>query len=132
MKKITTGTKIIFKETGEKYSLKQTETGFDITPVKLSKKLESESYNFEEFLEHFNNNEITIEGFDEHDNTTVEPQIINYMHEYKITDYRLQITNLENKIQELICENNSLKEKNSVLEEKNKSLEEVIISEKEA
>ncbi len=124
MKKITTGTKIFFNETKEKFSLKQNETGFDITPVKLSKKLESEHYTFEEFMERFRNGEISIEGFDEHDNNTVEAQIINYMHQHKISIYAVSIDNLKTELEEKDNLFKSLEENNKSLEENNKSLEE--------
>lgn len=80
-KQIITNTKITFKETGDKFTLTQTENGFDVKQVKLSKNIPHEPYTFQELLELYESGQITIEGFEEGDAGLVHSILTNYVYQ---------------------------------------------------
>lgn len=112
MKKITTATEITFKKTGDKFTLTQTETGFDVRQVKLSKTVPAESYSFEELLDLYDSGKISIENFEDADAGLVRSILTGYMYNAKL---KLQL-----------AENAKLTATNAGLEKKIESLEETI------
>lgn len=100
-KQITTGTKITFKETNEKFMLTQTETGFDVRQIKLSKNVAAEHYNFQEFLDEYEKGNIAIDGFEDTDAGLVHSIMTNYIYQ----------TNLKS----MVKENKTLKSENETL-----------------
>lgn len=143
MKTITTGTEITFVKTGDKFTLTQSEMGFDITPVRLSKNLSPEPYTYQELLDLYENGKITIEGFEPADSPLVISIITNYMHtteiskkevslnektteleakNLEITNQLSQITSLEEEIRALKEENGELKSRNLELTKENTRL----------
>lgn len=115
MKTITTGTEIAFKKTGEKYTLTQTETGFDVKQIRLSKNTPHEPYSFQEFLDLYESEYISIEGFQEADAPLVKSILTNYIH---ATD----IARLNSEKEELVTSNLKLTGENSDLIAANKEL----------
>ena len=103
-KEIITGTKITFKETGDKFTLTQTDTGFDLRQVKLSKNLAAEPYTFQELLELYESGQITIEGFEETDAALARSIITNYI-------YNSNIKTQLNTIEQLTAKNKELTDK---------------------
>lgn len=142
MKTITTGTEITFIKTGDKFTLTQSETGFDITPVKLSKNLNAEPYTFQEFLDLYQSGKITIEGFENADKSLVISIITNYIHtteiankqvslnekDLEITNQLSQITSMENEIRSLKEENGELQSRNLELNKENTRLTQAVES----
>lgn len=122
-KQISTGTKITFKETGDKFTLSQTETGFDVKQVKLSKNIPHESYTFQELLELYERGQITIEGFEEGDAGLAHSILTNYIYQANL---KVQIAANE----QLKTENEQLKSENEQLTVKVSEFEN-IISEKD-
>lgn len=121
-KVITTGTEITFKKTGDKFSIEQTEIGFKITPLKLTKKNESEEYSYQEIMDLYESGKISFEGFDdEKDSSHVKSILVSYMHQSIVKTQLQQIKELSDKITEL-------SDKNKELEDKNKELEKAIIA----
>lgn len=110
MKQITDGTRITFKETGEKYTLKQTETGFDVRQVKLSKNTPDEPYTFQELLDLYESGQIIIEGFEETDAALVKALINNYIYQANLKQKLVEIEALKQTIEKLKEENTSLAE----------------------
>lgn len=122
MKTIGTGTEIIFTKTGEKFELIQTDTGFDVKPVKFSKNVPAEHYSFQDILDEYEAGRITIAGFEEGDTALVKAQILNHMYaadkKIKIDEIsalkktseelKLEITNLKAKVQEISEANGGL------------------------
>ena len=109
-KQITTGTKIIFKETGDKFYLTQTDTGFELRQIKLSKNVPAESYSFQEFLDLYERGDITIDGFEDADKGLIHSIITNYIYQSNLKD---KLTDNE----KLKAENEKLKETNNNLEQ---------------
>lgn len=122
MKTITTGTEITFTKTGEKHTLTQTDTGFDVKLVKLSKNIPSEPYSFQELLDLYEAGQITISGFEEADAPLVRSIITNYMHSTTLKDALVKIHNLEKNVEQLTNTNEELTYEKRELEVMNKNL----------
>lgn len=93
-KKITTGTKITFTETNDKFELTQTPTGFDVKRIKLSKNITPEPYTFQELLDLYGAGKITINGFEEADAALVNSILTNYIHTTEIEILKADITRI--------------------------------------
>lgn len=115
MKTITTGTEITFTKTGEKFTLTQTDTGFDVKQVKLSKNVAAEPYSFQELMDLYEAGNITIAGFEETDDALIKSIITNYMHAAALKEKLTTIQNLEEKIEQLKAENKEITAKNEKL-----------------
>lgn len=118
-KTISTGTKITFKETGEKFILTQTETGFDARQIKFSKNVQPEHWAFSEFLTEYENGNILIDGFEEGDAGLVHSIITNYVYQ---TNLKVQLEANE----QLKVENSKLTTENTELTTKVSELENTI------
>lgn len=121
-KKITTDTKITFKETGDKFRLTQTGTGFDLTIIRLTKKNEPESYSFQEFLDLYERGEIIIDGFEEADAPLVKSIITNYIHSGEIESLKANVFTLTGEKEALSAQITELTTQNSDLTTKNEQL----------
>lgn len=126
MKQIVTGTKITFKETGDKFYLTQIDTGFDLRQIKLSKNVPAESYTFQEFLELYESNQIIIEGFEEADIALGKSIITNYIYNTTLKDQISQIEKLTARNDELTTLNEELTAKNVQLKIDNAALTEAL------
>jgi len=122
MKTIATGTEITFTKTGEKHTLTQTDTGFDVKLVKLSKTVPSEPYSFQELLDLYEAGQITFSGFEESDAALVRSIITNYMHSSTLKGALVKIQELEKKVEELTTSNTELAYEKKELEVMNKNL----------
>lgn len=122
MKTITTGTEITFTKTSDKFTLTQTETGFDVRQIKLSKNIPHEPYSFQELLDLYKQGHISIQGFEEGDNALVESIITNYIHGEQIGILNAEKTALSSAIQELKLTIASLDEQKSALDTINNEL----------
>lgn len=93
-KTITHGTKITFTETNDKFELiknPDNTTGFDVKPIKLSKKIPTEPYTFQELLNEYEKGNITINGFEEADAPLVKSILTNYIHTTEIETLKADI-----------------------------------------
>lgn len=136
MKTITTGTEITFTKTGEKYSLTQTDTGFDVKPLRLGKNIPSEPYSFQELIDLFEAGDITFHGFEQADAALVKSQLMNHIYncnlkstkqEYDVIAKRVeQLTELNNELQESVqdlkSDNQELRDANEALTKENSGL----------
>lgn len=109
-KQITTSTEITFKKTKDIFELTQTETGFDVKPVKFSKNVPAEPWTFQELLDEYEAGKISIEGFEDADASHVRSILTSYIHQAIVKVQLVQI-------QELTARNEELTARNKVLEE---------------
>jgi len=121
-KTITTGTKITFTETNDKFELIQTPTGFDVKPIKLSKNIPTEHYTFQELLDEYESNKITIQGFEEADAALVKSIFTNYIHSTEIEILKADIIRITGEKEVLESANQQLTTVNGELAEANKGL----------
>lgn len=105
MKTITTATEITFKKTGEKFTLTQTDTGFDVKQIRLSKNTPHEPYSFQELLDLYEAGHISIEGFEETDGPLIQSILTNYIHTTQIEALKADITRLNGEKEELAASN---------------------------
>ena len=115
MKTIITGTKITFTETGDKFEIIQTPTGFDVKPIKLSKNIPTEPYTFQELLEVYESGKITIQGFEEADAPLVRVMLTNYIHTTEIESLKADITRITGEKEALEAANQQLTATNTEL-----------------
>lgn len=110
MKTIQSGTEITFTKTGDKHTLTQTDTGFDVKLVKLSKNIPSEPYSFQELIDLFEAGDITFKGFEEGDAALVKSQLMNYIYNSGLKSKIEDLTQAQKRIEELTALNNQLQE----------------------
>ncbi len=122
MKTITTGTKITFTETGDKFELIETTTGFDVKRIKLSKNITPEPYTFQELLDLYEAGKITIHGFEEADAALVKSILTNYIHTTEIESLKAVIQKLTTTNGELATTNGQLATANEKLTAENSEL----------
>lgn len=123
MKTITTGTKITFKETGDKFTLTQTETGFDVKQVKLSKNIPHEPYTFQELLDLYESGQITIEGFEEGDAGLIHSILTNYIYQANLKDKLAEIETFKSQIEYLKSQLTKISELENIIAEKDTKIE---------
>lgn len=133
-KNITTGTKITFTQTNDKFELIQTDTGFDVKPIKLSKNIPTEHYTFRELLQEYENNKITIQGFEETDTPLIKSIFTNFIHTTEIETLKAEIIQiiaekeaLKSTNQELIISNDTLTAENKEITAKNEKLNAALV-----
>lgn len=122
MKTITTGTKITFTETGDKFELAQNVTGFDVKRIKLSKNITPEPYTFQELLDLYESGKITIQGFSEGDEALVKSILTNYIHTTEIEALKADITRITGEKEALKVENEQLTTESLQLKTTNQEL----------
>lgn len=108
MKSIITGTEITFTKTGEKFNLTQTDTGFDIRQVKLSKNVPAEPYSFQELIDLFEAGDIIFQGFEEGDGLLVKSQLLNYIYNSNLKSTQQQHDVKAKRVEELTILNDQL------------------------
>ena len=111
-------TKITFKEDGKKHSVTQTENGFDVKELRLGKNIPVDHYTFQEFLQLFEDDQITIDGFAETESHHVKEKIQNLIHTTEINALKAKIINLTDENMKLTDENDELKIEITNLKEK--------------
>lgn len=114
-KTITTGTKITFTETGDKFELIKTDTGFDVKAVKLSKNNPTEHYTFQELFDLYASTMITIHGFEAMDAPLVKSIFTAYIHEKEISDLKADITRITGEKEAMEAANQQLTTANGEL-----------------
>lgn len=115
MKTIDTGTKITFTETGDKFELIQTPTGFDVKRIKLSKNITPEPYTFQELLDLYEAGKITINGFEEGDAALVKSILTNYIHTTEIESLKADLVKVTGEKEALETTNQQLTTANGEL-----------------
>lgn len=115
MKTITTGTKITFTETGDKFELIQTPSGFDVKRIKLSKNITPEHFTFQELLDLYESGKITIQGFEEADAALINCIFINHIHNTEIEALKADVTRITDEKEVLEAANQQLTTANGEL-----------------
>lgn len=121
-KNITTGTKITFTETNDKFELIQTATGFDVKRIKLSKNITPEHFTFQELLDLYESGKITINGFEETDTSLVKSIFINHIHTTEIETLKSDIIRITSEKEVIKTSNEELTSANNTLTIENKEL----------
>lgn len=121
-KTIDTGTKITFKETGDKFILTKTQYGFDLKKIMLSKDIKPELWSFHELGILIEKGEISIDGFEETDTSLALSIMTNYMHDSVINSMKVEMEKLNVENQRLIQEHEKLIAENQELSTSNKEL----------
>lgn len=83
-----------FTRTGKEYSLKKTDTGFDMHQIDLDDKLPPVFKTFQQLLDLSKNGQIVFAGFEEKKNEA-ELILINCIHQAEISELKAQIKTLE-------------------------------------
>lgn len=112
MKTITTGTEITFTKTNDKFELTQTDIGFDIKPIKLSKNVTSEPYSFQELLDLYEAGKITIEGFEEADGALIRSILTNYVYNTTLKSQIIEIESLKSSLEKTTHNHQELTKEN--------------------
>ncbi len=121
-KKIETGTEITFKKTGEIYGLTQTESGFEVKKIKLSKNPECEHYSFQELIDLYESGDITFQNFGEADASLVKSQLLNYIYQSGMKTKIDEVQSITKINETLTTTNEEFTTKNAELSEKNTEL----------
>lgn len=121
-KTIVTGTEITFKKTGEAYTLTQTETGFEVKKIKLSKNPETENFSFQELIDLYEKGDITFQNFGEADAPLVKSQLMNYIYNAATKTQIIEVESIKKINETLTTTNEELNTKNASLSEKNTEL----------
>lgn len=82
-----------FPRTGKEYSLEKTATGFNLRLIDLDDQIPAISKTFQQLLELSQSGQIVFAGFEEKKNEA-ELILLNCMHEEKIADFELKISDL--------------------------------------
>lgn len=108
-----------FPRTGKEYSLEKTATGFNLRLIDLDDQIPAISKTFQQLLELSQSGQIVFAGFEEKKNEA-ELILLNCMHEEKIADFELKISDLTARAAEqktaLEAEIATLKESNAALQ----------------
>ena len=114
-------TEVKFLRTGTEYTLEKTATGFNCRQVDFDDKPPIYR-SFQQLLDHSQSKQISFKGFEEKKNEA-ELILLNCMHEEKITNYELRVTELTAENQAIQKENETLKNIITGLEEAKKIAE---------
>lgn len=108
-----------FPRTGKEYSLEKTAIGFNLRLIDLDDQIPAISKTFQQLLELSQSGQIVFAGFEEKKNEA-ELILLNCMHEEKIADFELNISDLTTQASEqktaLEAEIATLKESNAALQ----------------
>lgn len=108
-----------FPRTGKEYSLEKTATGFNLRLIDLDDQIPAISKTFQQLLELSQSGQIVFAGFEEKKNEA-ELILLNCMHEEKIADFELKISDLSSQALEqktaFETEIATLKEANATLQ----------------